>query len=372
MNYSFSVFQIHIITTNRCNLQCSYCYESNKFAQDADISKIKKCLENEFETKCYNYTRFLVTFHGGEPFLAFNVIESICAWIWDKYSYLKIDVNVITNGTILPLHVKQWIVKNRHRAVVILSLDGLPEVHNRNRCNSFSKIDVEFFKKVYRRPFAKMTVPPDSVKYMSRGFEYLNKLGYNTSLTMAAEENFDAGCLRVLSSELMKIINYYKLNPYLPITELFEVPFERMSANCVSPIGICHRCGIGNSRSAYDVYGNRYPCQTFISDFSRLYCEAEYDKITTQLKKHWSELLPKCVECPIAPLCSPCYGLNYANRGDITNIDYHACKLQKIIVKASAYLWAYLLLNQTPQVSDIPLPLQKLKFEGISLISKLL
>ena len=222
MNYSFNIKQIHIITTTRCNLRCSYCYEENKCGGDADIEKLKQALSVDLKTSGSD-VNYLVSFHGGEPFLAFNVVEDICNWLWNEFSEYNILINISTNGTILTPRIKDWIRKNYKRAVVVLSLDGLPIVHDRNRDNSFSKIDIDFYREVYKMPFAKMTVPADAILFMAEGFEYLYNLGFNTSMTIAAEDEYSDEDIRIMTDQLVRIVEFYKRHKNIPVTKLGDI-----------------------------------------------------------------------------------------------------------------------------------------------------
>lgn len=371
MNYSFSIKQIHILVTERCNLRCKYCYEENKGSGDANIDKLKLALKKEFE-EGGTEQKYLISFHGGEPFLAFHIIEEICGWFWETYSNYCIDVNIITNGTVLTSEIKKWIINNSHRVIVALSIDGLPDIHNKNRNNSFHLIDVDFYKEVYIRPFAKMTVAANAVQYMSSGFEFLYNLGFITNMTIAAEIEYTDETLEIMSHELMRIIEFYKTHYDIPVTEMLNLPLERLSPNYKSPKGRLHRCGIGYYRSAYDVVGNKYPCQTFISDFKKVYDKTEYERINKCLELSWSDLIPECVDCAISELCSPCYGLNYSKRNNLSKIDTNFCRIQKLMVKASAYLWSIILFKPDKYIwlKYISPAERKLKLEGIIEVQK--
>ena len=60
--------EIFIIITNACNLQCRYCYETNKNAPSVDVESIKIVIKNEILNNSFGFNRFLINFHGGEPF----------------------------------------------------------------------------------------------------------------------------------------------------------------------------------------------------------------------------------------------------------------------------------------------------------------
>ena len=64
-----------IMPTEQCNFRCQYCYESFKFGkmslemQDAIINFVRKNI--------YKYTEVHLDWYGGEPLLAFDVIQYI-------------------------------------------------------------------------------------------------------------------------------------------------------------------------------------------------------------------------------------------------------------------------------------------------------
>lgn len=86
-----------------------------------------------------------ILFHGGEPFIAFQRIKDICEWLWAQEWPTKYICYATTNGTLIHNEVKEWLMKNKERFIVGLSLDGTREMHNRNRSNSYDKIDIPFF-----------------------------------------------------------------------------------------------------------------------------------------------------------------------------------------------------------------------------------
>ena len=49
-----------------------------------------------------------------------------------------------TNGVLLNEVRKEWFRRHRDRFFIRLGLDGTPETHGKNRCNSFDSIDVDF------------------------------------------------------------------------------------------------------------------------------------------------------------------------------------------------------------------------------------
>lgn len=366
MIYSSAVKQIHIIATSCCNLNCSYCYEKQKGGELLDVDKLFIALEKELLATPADLP-VILSMHGGEPLLAFREIEKLMDIVWSQFESRKILVNIITNGTVLSDKIKKWLLYNRKRVDIAVSLDGLPEVHNRNRCNSYSKIDIDFFRSLGHGIYAKMTVGPSAIPYLTDGFTHLYNLGFIPHVSMAAECVYTENDLNRLSLELNKLIQFYGVHTDIIVTELLDIPFERMSVMALKK-NPAHRCGVGCFRAAFDMRGNRYPCQTFINDFRKEYSIDEFQRIYTILEsKNWKNISPQCSDCSIAHLCSPCYGLNYCNRKSLGALDENLCKINKIRIAAAAKLWAELIANKNyyPWMSAISDEELTLKADGI-------
>ena len=107
--------------TEQCNLKCIYCYEHIKrdkvlpfeVAKDAIISTFKRAREENVE-----YVEIL--FHGGEPFLAFDMIKKICEWLWSREWSCKYICFATTNGTLVHGEIKEWLLKNFDNPCLIL------------------------------------------------------------------------------------------------------------------------------------------------------------------------------------------------------------------------------------------------------------
>ena len=104
-NCNSDVLNLIIELTQKCNLQCTYCYQedwskSDKISLDT-IEKILVYTRNCLESK--NYTKLSVNFIGGEP-----LVESeLLILIYDKLKLLcdelaiKFQIDIDTNGVLL-------------------------------------------------------------------------------------------------------------------------------------------------------------------------------------------------------------------------------------------------------------------------------
>ena len=126
--------ELLIAPSMACNLDCFYCFESNRYAGRMSTvvqSNIVRLVRRYFES---GTKRLDVTWYGGEPLLAFSVVEllskrflALCGEFGSEYS-----AQIVTNATLLAhetaRQLASWKVKRAQ-----ITLDGVPQLHNTRR-----------------------------------------------------------------------------------------------------------------------------------------------------------------------------------------------------------------------------------------------
>lgn len=331
--------RIFIMLTNNCNLKCYYCYEIGKHIASVNVDAIKQVLITEFSNREYN--RYVVSFHGGEPFLAFQQMKDICEWIWENYTGKNISINATTNGTILNPIIKNWLTEHKNTFKIILSLDGKASTHNVNRDNSFEKIDKEFILSLYdERPAAKMTISDKNLSKLYENFTYVYQLGFMPDPSIAAGVDWDIERdLPIFEKQISQLIDFFIEHPQVQLSSIFNIPLHKYSP--LFKTNGCGFCGTGETTIAYDVYGNKYPCHTFISNLSKPYDKEEVEIVFQKLQNiEESYNHSSCHECKFSISCSPCFGMNYTKRGNLYALDTDKCAFIKSTIFATAKLYA--------------------------------
>ena len=179
-NDYFNLRDVTINVTNTCNLRCPYCFEDNKNKLKMSKETIEKVLD-----KCYqNYLKsndgrypFVVNFFGGEPFLNFDVIEHGMKYAQEKR--YNMTFGVTTNLTILTDHMIDII--EEYDLGLLISIDGIREIHNRNRCNSYDTVKANVKKLTDRHLHhlmeVRMTVMPEDVDYLLPSIQSIVDMG---------------------------------------------------------------------------------------------------------------------------------------------------------------------------------------------------
>ena len=322
--------------TESCNLDCVYCYEHNKTNRTMSIDLAKTIIDNEMNSDP-QFDTIEIDLFGGEAFLAFDTIKKITRFIREMSYNRKYFIFITTNGTLVHGEIQDWLRLNKDIVFCGLSLDGGRETQNYNRSNSFDLIDLDFFKELYPQQDIKMTISNDRLPFLfedvvfchSKGFRISNNLAYGIDWTNKKNET-------ELKNNLLMLINYYLEHPYIEPCSLLNSGIDTLGYNNSNTVNK-KWCGTGFNMRAYDIDGNKYPCQFFLP-LSIGKEKAAKAKSIKFLKEIPNDLLDqKCRDCLIKELCPSCYGSNYAATGNIYIKDDGMCKLTKIIIKARAY-----------------------------------
>lgn len=323
--------KIVILTlTNDCNLACVYCYEHCKemafMSQETAIEIVDRemTVDDGSDFVCIYY-------FGGEPFLAFDKIKEIHKYLQSKSWPKGWFGFATTNGTLVHDEIKQWLHDNQSTMEVYLSLDGTKEMHNKNRSNSYDRIDVDFFNKEY--PFAKMTVTEKTLPDLAEGAISLHEKGFQVSANLGYGISWNEDSPEILADQLNILIEYYLSHPDIkPATVLDQAildlePFAEVPKRF---------CGVGPLMKSYDIDGEVYPCHAFAplclgKDKAKKAKELDF---TCPLSK--LDLDEKCRSCPIVGSCPTCYGINYNMSGNVYHISDDHCRMMKVQFLANA------------------------------------
>jgi len=121
-----------VAPTMNCNMACEYCYEENKSGRMSEETRDSLM---EFTKSFLGSLRQLdVTWYGGEPLLAMDIIEDLTQRFFDLCREHRVGYNgsIVTNGYLMTPDVtdkleKLWVRNGQ------ITLDGPARVHNKKR-----------------------------------------------------------------------------------------------------------------------------------------------------------------------------------------------------------------------------------------------
>lgn len=132
--YSATGLSFTIAPTSDCNFSCIYCYEKGGikpvYMNEATQVKVVELLKSKVKT----ITNFHVSWYGGEPLMAFDIVEKLSKKfieICDE-NEINYSADIITNGYLLSRDKIE--ILNKYRVNLMqITIDGLPETHNKRR-----------------------------------------------------------------------------------------------------------------------------------------------------------------------------------------------------------------------------------------------
>ena len=329
---------IFLILTHQCNLNCTYCYEKHKDECSMTFDTAQRILVKEFELVAQSplYNHLEINFMGGEPFLEMELIHKIIDWVSNQTFPIPYSFFATTNGTLLTAEVKEWLIKHSSIFQVALSYDGTSITQNRNRSNSASKIDLDFFRAVFPKQGIKMTFSPQCVDSLYEGLIELYSRGFCIEANVAYGTQWTEKELCKYQEQLLLLARYYLEKPNVEKIAMFKPLF-----NCVFGITPPPRtCHSGNTLVTYDIDGNMYPCQFFtplVLGSQRAYCNS----LESFCQHEYID--PFCKSCSMVAVCKTCYGLNYMKFKDISKRDETLCEINKIQFAVNAWYYIELL-----------------------------
>ena len=117
-------FLLVLWLTDRCNLQCSYCYAAaGPQGRNMDFETARKAIDS------FQGRPLKIQFAGGEPTLNFPLAEQICRYV--RQQNLDAVFQLQTNGTLL---TEEMVHKMKSYGISVgVSLDGIPEINSLTR-----------------------------------------------------------------------------------------------------------------------------------------------------------------------------------------------------------------------------------------------
>lgn len=334
-NLSSSI-TIHI--TNKCNLNCPYCYRdsSSKNLNELKIDDIVKTITGFYDV---GHKEFVIS--GGEPTLHSNFTE-IALQINNIAKDIKLIL--ITNGT-SEIDDNTLDTMCSSFDSIQISLDSSNEIVNGQTrgANSLRKVSSfinRLVKKGYKNYFILVTPQgcdnknynpveelPELLKYAiknkSKGIK-INQLRQGGRYLRSDYGEFNEKLfwegVDVLHEEMSR---QYTINA-VGQTESFIILVSQDMSNVIMGYYQSKHCGVGMNTFAIDDFGNVYPCTSLMGSEFIIgnVIETSVKEIVDYSKqiyeKYSVEKLEQCTDCDYRLLCAGgCRAIAYYHSGDL-------------------------------------------------------
>ena len=342
---------ITLDVTNNCNLRCIYCFEGYKKPENMPPEIAVDAIKKAYKEVPRETGTFTINFFGGEPLLNWPAIKAVI----DYCNEAKLNVRYGITTNLVGLTDEMLTYFDDNSVYVMVSIDGIREVHNKNRSNSYDRVvsNIKRMSELGLNIFieARMTILPEDVKYALKGVQEIFNMGIDNICPMVVTDvHWDKQHLFELEKFYVDLNNYYiallnqeDLKRNISIKRTDEVLTNILSPDLDDPI----MCPIFSDRwCTIDVHGDVYPChqlptskdeiklpQKLGNIYTGVDDELIYSNAENLIKAAYSK--PECKNCYGRSICKagcPEENLRETNNMQTPNDDY--CNTVKALVNA--------------------------------------
>jgi len=335
-----------IILTERCNLDCTFCYEKSRFQNDMDKDIVVKVINfmNSHYTHFKGCKRNIMWF-GGEPFLNFETL--LHGYDYAKESGYKGTHGIMTNATICSDKILQEI-SIRPNLQVQLSWQGLAELQESFRGEA--EIVEENIKRFLQLPnniHIQIQVLPQSVDLLIHAVTKIyktmgNKTGAIEVRPVPEVEGWNSKTLLTLNQSMSLLAKRYGSR----LKRVWLCANGHFSDELY--------CSPGKGFAAFSPSGDIYPCHRFyfLKDSRFKLGDVKSGLVSTGISMDLDRMHRYCYKgcetCVAEKTCFVCPAFNYENTGSLTKTIQQNCDVNRAYASALAPY-----INQKPQPQEL-------------------
>jgi uncharacterized protein len=180
------ITKLELIHTEGCNLGCTYCFEAGVFTTKRMPVEIGRAAIDLLFAYSREAPRLSITHFGGEPLVNFSGVKDTTEYaeVRAHEEGKAVTFSMTSNGVLLDRPKAEYLAT--HGVMVLLSIDGLKEAHDRYRIDkrgrgTFNRVmeAVDLLKETQGWVGAKITVMPENAGGLVRGVVGLYERGVN-------------------------------------------------------------------------------------------------------------------------------------------------------------------------------------------------
>lgn len=304
---------VDLFVTERCNLNCSYCFhkQNPKDMSDQTMEKSIELLRGKIADDC------IFNFFGGEALLR----QDFCIK-WHKEllrEFKKCRFAISTNAVVFPDKMIDYL--NTPLFDVQISYDGTFQDKNRGRAEDVRK-NIERYVDILRggNVHFRLTFTPETVGGLYESIMDIYKRGgrrisHQADISLEwSEEHF---CEYKKQLEML-----YKEKEVLKDIQLYFCQCQRVTNEKKSI------CAMGKGLIAIDATGDIFPCHRAIK-FPEFKIGNVYDGSLNR-GMFVGLAMDMCEECPVSSTCHPCAIANYELSGSLVDNPSSTCRINEI------------------------------------------
>ena len=324
--------------TNKCNMQCRYCYQGEKSDKTMTFETAKVSIDKAVQ----NNELVTVSFFGGEPLLNKQLLYDIVNYCekLKKQTKHQILYSITTNGTLADYEFVKFCKKNK--ILVGISIDGNKESHDLNRMtkdgSSTYEKTLDCAKMCLKEKVNTMALPvicTNNVKKVAENVEYLIRFGFKEiTCNFNYNDSWNDDSLKVLKEQYKQIEDIY-MRELKSGNHVKIYPIDKKINLLINENAFCNE-NCNRDRTCVDSDGKYYPCIQFVG--KEKYCigntlDGENRKKRLELIKERVTSKTPCEDCKLKRLCGfGCGCIRMSATGDIKEVSPLVCETEKIYI----------------------------------------
>lgn len=315
MNKLQNINTLTLFLTNRCNLQCKYCWEDKKSNEMMSVSDVKMIIDEYLNN---NVSSRVLCLYGGEPTLNIEALDYISNLYNLGNTAIKMTTNLVDLSDELLDILERLYHKNDFELTV--SLDIFKSINDKNRGIIYDKVmrNIDRLQSRGIKFLINSVITNDLLSYIKDhnlsdiSFDYINVTTFNL---LSPSNKMDSAYNEDLLDYIFDL--YYfkgglKNDVVKNVAEtLFGRFLEPQKYAKLCSAGTSDICILPNMNVLSCVKEYNIGCSIPYSDFDINSCE-KYRNSIGNPKDYISEFThDKCNECPISDSCIICEALNY-------------------------------------------------------------
>ena len=304
---------IDLFVTEKCNLNCKYCFHPQKPRDMSD--ETMQATINFFKDKITDNCIF--NFFGGEPTLR----EDFCMkWFYKiKEFFPKCRVSTSTNAVLFP--EKMISIMRRKDFDTQISYDGVYQEEYRGESKLVEKNIHRYVKEISGGNLHfRLTFMPETVHRLYDSIQMVYDLGGKRAAHQAVlSAHWEEKHFKEYEKQLTEIYKF--LDEHKDFSSYF-CTCDRVT-NTRNSI-----CSMGKGLIAVDAAGDIYPCHRSIK-FPEFKIGNVHEKRFNR-GRFKTLIIPECKGCIAEPTCHTCVIANYEINGSLVSNPASTCVINKI------------------------------------------
>jgi len=263
----------------QCPLRCSYCFV-DKYSERMSPATAREAIDFLFDRRISGAeSKLELTWFGGEPFLAVDVIQDALAYARQPRPncYKRLGFAATTSGVLAGPKVEK-VIRDAEMQLLI-SLDGGPAASAERRYASGEPTYATVAKNLprlvswARRAFVRTTFHPQALDLVANVRHVLGLGAPSVALCPVVEADW-SGCEERLEEAYQALAEWFiqeiRADRIPPLDVTWMMLRQRSLPACCGGTRPDRPCNVGHSLLAVGVDGSVYPCHRFVSPGRRL------------------------------------------------------------------------------------------------------